>query len=131
MLKPTGYNCIPWDFQEGQIVVGTKFKSHKPALTAYYEKAKLWFKSDVLDTADWAYEGQQQKVLAVLSKWCLINSKGNFEGALHHSLLNKAVGDETQVEFLFTEYVLFNGEPSLSLAEFIYSIKDKFICVDT
>jgi hypothetical protein len=40
-------------------------------------------------------------------------------------------GDRTQVEFLFTEYVLFNGEPSIKLAEFIFSIKDKFLFVDT
>lgn len=130
MFNPTGYPCIPWDYQEDQIVVGSEFKSHYVNNANYWKKCKLWFKSDVLDIAEWAYEGQKEKVIAVLSKWCLINSK-SFEGALHHALLNKAVGDRTQVEFLFTEYVLFNGEPSMKLAEFIFSIKDKFLFVDT
>lgn len=130
MFNPTGYPCIPWDYQEDQIVVGTEFRSYNASYIKNWKKCKLWFKSDVLDTTEWAYEGQKEKVIAVLSKWCLLNSKSNFEGPLHHALLNKAVGDNTQVEFLFTEHVLFNGEPSIKLIEFISSIRDEFLFVD-
>jgi hypothetical protein len=130
-FKPTSYKCVPWAYDEqGQLVVGTSFKSWSSKLEERYSQLHLWFKSDVLDSVEWAYEGQKEKVVALLSEWCLIGGNGSFEGAFHQVLLNKAIGEKTMVEFIFNEQVLFNGKPSLSLAELISSIRDKFLCVD-
>ena len=132
--NPTSYACIPWDFSNDeeypQLIVGSEFKSWNKQNVANYNRSVLWFKGDVLDTVEWAYEGQRDKVLAVLSKWILTNSKG-IEQSLHYALLFKALGETTQVEFLFTEYTLFNERANIKLIQLIDDIKDKFLFVGT
>lgn len=132
MFKPTSYKCIPWTFdKEGQLIVGTSFKSWSNTKQEWYSKAHLWFNDDCLNQWQWAYEGQREKLLAVLSEWCLIHSKNTLESCLATVCLDKALDRTTDVEFLFEEKVLFGGQPSLTLIEVINDIKHKFICVDT
>lgn len=131
--NPTGYACIPWDFSKDkdkpQLIVGSEFKSWNKQHIDTYNRSVLWFKGDVLDSVEWAYEGQKNKVLAVLSKW-ILTSKG-IEHNLHYTLLFKALGETTQVDFLFTEYTLFKDEPNIKLIQLIDDIKDKFLFVGT
>lgn len=129
MFTPTAYSTKPYTFDNnGQIVLGEQFKSWSDKKATLMSRALFWFDKPVFDNEEWAYEGQKDKVLAVLTYWFFGSNQG-FKNVKTQAI-SKALGQETNVDFLFTERLLFNGKPSLYLIEFLLAIESNFIKVD-
>lgn len=130
-VQPVGYQAVPWNFDaDGEFKVGTEFKNWNKSTEDYWKAGrKLWFSDDVLDHIQWAYEGQREKLLALLSRWALQDK--DIDENIYNTCLYKAIdGTHPSLDFLFEERVLFNNEPSIFLIQVLDQLKGKFIGVE-